>query len=116
MKKVQIRWTSGQVTTVNCSAKDLPAYLANLPMEDVAHVEFGEFITGTGFATEIKRSDVDVSFQADTFYLDMHKPDGKRVTTVKYSPVQMQKFALDILQQTYYKFEDAAHRLEGLDK
>jgi uncharacterized protein YkuJ len=69
-----------------------------------------------GLATVIKRSDVDVNFHGEHFHLDMHTEDGKRVTTVKYSPVQMQEFALRILQQTYYKFEDAAHRLEGLDK
>lgn len=116
MNKVQVRWTSGAVTTVNCTAKELPAYLANLPMEQVAHVEFGEYITGVGFATEVKRSDVDISFSADSFYLDMHKPDGKRITTVKYSPVQFQKLALDMLQQTYYRFEDLQHRMDGLDK
>lgn len=123
MNKVQVRWKRGQVTTVNCTAEELPSYLANLPMEDVVHVEFGEYITGPGFATEVKRSDVDISFSVDTFYLDMHKPDGKRITTAKYSPVQFQKLALDMLQQTYYRFEDATKtledlqfRMDGLDK
>jgi hypothetical protein len=116
MKTIQIRWTGGRVSSVHVTAEDLPEYLSKLPMADVEHLEFGEYIKGPGFATEIKRSDVDASYAAGAFYLDMHTPDGKRVTTVKYSPVQFQKFALDILQQTYYRFEDAAHRLEGLDK
>lgn len=69
-----------------------------------------------GTATVIKRSDVDVHFHGEHFHLDMHTEDGKRVTTVEYSPVQMQEFALRILQQTYYKFEDVAFRMDSLDK
>jgi uncharacterized protein YkuJ len=73
-------------------------------------------MSAPGFATVIKRSDVDVHFHGEHFHLDMHTEDGKRVTTVKYSPVQMQQFALNILQQTQYKFEDLQHRMDSLDK
>jgi hypothetical protein len=116
MKTIQIRWTGGRVSATRISAEDIPAYLAKLPLDEIDHLEFGEYIKGPGFATEIKRSDVDVSYQAENFYLDMHTPDGKRVTTAKYSPVQMQQFALHVLQQTYYRFEDLQHRMDGLDK
>lgn len=69
-----------------------------------------------GTATVIKRPDVDVTFHGGLFHLDMHTEDGKRVTTVEYTPVQLQQFALHILQQTTYKFEDVAFRMDGLDK
>jgi len=116
MNKVRVIWKNGVTTTVDCTPDRLVPYLANLPMADVKHVEFGEFVTGEGFATVIKPVDIDMRLHDGMFHLDMHTPDNKRVTTAKFSPAKFNDFGLRIMQQAHYEFAHMEHRLEGLDK
>jgi hypothetical protein len=98
--------------------------LSKLDMDKVAGIEYGEAILKTGFATEIKPSDIDLNYRGSeqTFYLDLHHND-KRLAFVKFSPVKLQQHAVHLLQQTTYRFSDTADayeeakfRLDGLDK
>lgn len=114
---IAVTFRSGNTVRTMVDADRLTKYLDNLNMDDVTAIEYGDTTKSSqGLAQEIKPADVDLNFHGGSFYIDMMTPDNKRIAFVKMDPVKMQEFALRILQQTTYRFEDAANRLAELEK
>lgn len=59
--------------------------------------------------TEVHRDGSDVT-------LKFFNHDDQMLLKVKESAVRIQSFAIRVLSQTSYTFEDVQHRLDGLDK
>ncbi len=119
MKNIRTTFRNGSVVNTQVDQFNLTSYLAKLDMDLVVSIEYGDVVDNpftTSKEIEIKPVDIDFRMHGEHFYLDMHTPDNKRVTTAKFTPAKFNDFGLRIMSQTNYEFRAMEQRLEGLDK
>lgn len=127
MKRIQpvkVTYNNGSQTFHEVDMYNLPSLLSTLDMGTVTGIEYGEAIVNKGPA-EFLPSGIQYSYSRSegVYHMSVYNKDDMRVATGKFTPVRLQQFAVDMLQQTTYRFTDVQadhdhmeHRLEGLDK
>lgn len=125
MQPVVVTFTDGRTEKVTVNRHNLiHNYLSHLDMRDVASIEFGESVVNKGPA-EVRLVDITTTFRTseEVQYVDIYDKQDKRVAFAKTDPIKLQQFAVNILQQTTYRFADVQReheemkfRLDGLDK
>lgn len=121
---VRITYRNGNIEHNEVDMHNLYSLLSKLDMDKVAGIEYGEAILNAG-PVEIRPSGFDYSYdKAEGVYnLNVFDTDDRKVAVAKFEPVKLQQFALNMLQQTTYRFTDTQaekdelqFRMDGLDK
>lgn len=109
---VTTRWTSGAVVESIMDDHMVAGYLADLPTDQLSGytVQVGSMAVVP--AKEVRLSNVDIRQSRDRSIMDLtfFDKNDKQAAFIKSTPDQIQKFALQLLQQTTYAFQDLANR------
>lgn len=121
---IKVTFTNGEQIREQVDMFNLPSFLSGIDMSRVAGIEYGESIVDRG-PVEVRPSGIDFSYTKSegVYHLNVYDKDDRRVAVGKFEPVKLQQFAVDLLQQTTYRFTDVQsdhdhlkHRMDGLDK
>lgn len=109
---VTTHWTSGNVVQTMMDDHMVASYLANLPTDTLMGYTVMVGSMAAVPATEVRLSDVDIHQSRDrsTMNLTFFDRGDKRLAYINSTPVKVQEFALRLLQQTSYAFQDLANR------
>lgn len=123
---VRITFTDGRIARHTVGIHALPSLLATLDMDKVAGIEYGEaIINDTREPVEIRPSGFDFTYvKAEGLYhMNVFDTNDNKVAVAKFEPPRLQQFALNMLQQTTYRFTDTQSekdelqfRMDSLDK
>lgn len=124
IQPVRVTLIDGTVSMHEVDMYNLPSLLAKLDMSRVAGIEYGEAIINAG-PVEVRPSGIDFSYTKSegTYHLSVYDKNDRRIAAGKFAPTVLQQFAVNLLQQTTYRFVDVQgdhdhlkHRMDGLDK
>lgn len=114
MQPVRITYIDGRVEQFEINRFNLiHNSLGQLDMREVAAIEFGESVVNKGPA-EVRLSDITAVYRPTegVQYVDIYDKQDKRVAFAKTDPIKLQQFAVNILQQTTYRFTDVQRQLD----
>lgn len=108
---VRVTYRNGAVSDHEVDMFNVWGLLRTLDFDKVAGIEYGEAIVNKG-PVEIKLSGIDTGYSesAATIRMNLYDKNDKRVAFVDAEPVKFQQFAVNLLQQTTYRFEDAVRK------
>lgn len=121
---VRVTYRNGAVTTHEVDMFNLYSLLSTLDMDKVSGIEYGEAILHKT-PVVVRPSGFDYSYDKGegVYNLNVFDTDDRKVAVAKFEPVKLQQFALNMLQQTTYRFTDTQaekdelqFRMDGLDK
>lgn len=121
---VRITYRNGNIEHNEVDMHNLYSLLSKLDMDKVAGIEYGEAIVNAG-PVEIRPSGIDYNYSKSegVYHLSVYDKNDRRVAAGKFEPVKLQQLAVNMLQQTTYRFVDVQddhdhlkHRMDGLDK
>lgn len=105
---IAVTFRNGNTVRTLVDPQRLTVYLGNLNMDDVAGIKYGADAKPQEF--RLAQVDINQSRDRSTFDLTFFDKDDKQAGYIKSTPVKMQEFALRLLQQTSYAFQDLAER------
>lgn len=124
IQPVRITLLNGTVSNHEVDLYSLPTLLGTLDMSRVASIEYGEAIINKGPA-EVRLSGLEFSYDKTSgkYWFSAYDRNDQRVAQGGFEPVKLQQFAVNLLQQTTYRFVDVQddygnlkHRMDGLEK
>jgi hypothetical protein len=117
---------NGELKYFETDMHNLYSVLSKLDMDKVAGIEYGETILNDNpDAVPFMPSGIMYSYSRseDLYHVNVYDKNDRRVATSQWEPDRLQQFAVDILQQTTYRYTDLRaenaelqHRMDGLDK
>jgi hypothetical protein len=120
---IKVTFTNGEQIRDTVDMFNLTTYLSGIDMSRVAGIEYGEAVDRG--PAEFRPSGIQYTYSKSegVYHMNIYDKDDRRVATCQYAPTKLQQAAVDLLQQTTYRFIDVQddhdhlkHRLEGLDK
>lgn len=105
---IAVTFRNGNTVRTRVAPDRLTHYLGNLVMEDVTGIKYGADAATQEF--RLGQVDIHQSRDRSTFDLTFFDKDDKQAGYIKSTPVKVQEFALRLLQQTSYAFQDLAER------
>lgn len=109
---VTTHWTNGNIIRSMMDDHMVANYIANLPAEKLTSYTVTVGSMAAVPATEVRLSNVDIHQSRDRSIMDLtfFDKDDKKLVFIKSTPAKVQEFALQLLQQTTYAFQDLANR------
>lgn len=107
---IEVTFRKGSTVRTTVDQFNLPSYLMKLDMDQVTGIKYGADVPEP--AVEVRLSNVDIHASRDRTTMDLtfFDKDDKQAAYIKSTPASIQEFALRLLNQTTYAFQDLANR------
>lgn len=107
---IETTFRNGNTVRTTVDQFNLTSYLMKLDMDQVVGIKYGKDVPP--LATEVRLSNTDIHQSRDRSTMDLtfFDKDDKQAAYIKSTPAKVQEFALRLLQQTTYAFEDLVNR------
>jgi len=109
-KPIEVTFRNGSTVRTLVDPDRLTVYLGNLVMDDITGIKYGGDVPEP--AVEVRLSNVDIHASRDRTTMDLtfFNKDDKQAAYIKSTPASIQEFAIRLLNQTTYAFQDLANR------